>query len=101
MKKRPIIKLESTPTERKLDFAALVLTLLLLVLPLIFYTRLPDRIPSHFDSSGDIDGYGSKHMLWILIAIGVMTFALFRYLLKSAKVITPMAIRIHSICFEP
>jgi len=82
MKKRPVIKIEPTATDRKMDMAALVLTLLLVALPLLFYSQLPDRIPSHFGASGDIDGYGSKYTIWILAAIGVMTYALFRYLLQ-------------------
>ena len=30
------------------------------------YGALPDSIPIHFNGRGEVDGYGSKLMLWIL-----------------------------------
>ena len=33
------------------------------------YGSLPDRIPTHYDASGVIDGYGSKSTIWVVISI--------------------------------
>ena len=33
------------------------------------YGSLPDRIPTHYNANGIIDGYGSKSMIWTVIAI--------------------------------
>lgn len=32
------------------------------------YGSLPDRIPIHYGANGVINGYGSKGMIWVLIA---------------------------------
>ena len=42
------------------------------------YGSLPDRIPIHYGANGVINGYGSKGMIWVLIAsmwvvIGLMS----------------------------
>lgn len=36
--------------------------------------HLPDTIPCHFTIDGTPDGYGSKHLLWIIV---VISFALY------------------------
>lgn len=33
------------------------------------YGSLPDRIPIHYGANGVVDGYGSKSMIWAVIAI--------------------------------
>lgn len=40
------------------------------------YGALPDEIPVHFNAKGEIDGYGSKAMLWILPVISAGIYAL-------------------------
>lgn len=34
--------------------------------------RLPSRIPTHFNFAGKPDGWGSPHVLWVLLAIQVL-----------------------------
>ena len=34
--------------------------------------NLPTTIPIHFDAAGNADGFGSKAMIWLLPAIGVV-----------------------------
>jgi len=36
--------------------------------------QLPDTIPCHFTIDGTADGYGNKHLLWIIV---VISFALY------------------------
>jgi uncharacterized membrane protein len=38
------------------------------------YGALPDSIPIHFNGRGEVDGYGSKLMLWILPVINFGVF---------------------------
>ncbi len=33
------------------------------------YGALPDRIPTHYNAVGEIDGYGPKSMIWAVVAI--------------------------------
>lgn len=44
------------------------------VLIAIYYTRLPDVIPTHFNIRGEADGFGSKATLWILPAISLVLY---------------------------
>ena len=39
----------------------------------VIYHTLPDRIPTHYTFSGEIDGWGSKALLWVTPIIGVVT----------------------------
>ena len=45
-----------------------------LVLIILRYSQLPDRIPTNFDFSGNVTGYGSKGMLWALPLINLLIF---------------------------
>jgi len=38
--------------------------------------RLPDRVPTHFDISGQPNAWGSPGILWILPAVGLGLYAL-------------------------
>jgi len=49
----------------------LILSLTLCLLPTILcsfiYNKLPDKIPTHFDINGNIDSYGSKLFVCIIL----------------------------------
>ena len=60
MKDRPKIKIKPTATDRLIDVAAWVLLLAQWTLVIVYYSKLPDIIPSHFNLKGDIDGSGGK-----------------------------------------
>ncbi|WGD33745.1 SdpI family protein [Olleya sp. YS] len=44
--------------------------LIIIVLPLIYlgyiYNSLPETVPTHWNASGEIDGYGNKSTLWLI-----------------------------------
>lgn len=37
---------------------------------ILHYGALPDKVPTHFNISGEIDGYSGKSTLWVLMGIG-------------------------------
>ena len=39
----------------------------------VIYRTLPDKIPTHYTFSGEIDGWGSKTVLWVTPIIGAVT----------------------------
>lgn len=51
----------------------LIISSILCLLPAIFcifiYNKLPDKIPTHFDINGNIDSYGSKLFVCILLPL--------------------------------
>ena len=38
--------------------------------------RLPERIPIHFNASGQPDGWGTPRMLWLMPAVATVTYLL-------------------------
>ena len=69
---RPRITLEKSPFDLAIETATFFGVLILISLPLIHYTSLPDIIPTHFNSKGMADGYGSKGTLLLLPIIGTV-----------------------------
>ncbi|MDE0471871.1 MAG: DUF1648 domain-containing protein [Ekhidna sp.] len=47
------------------------------------YNKLPDRIAIHLNMKGEIDNYGSKAMLFILLGISIMLCFSFYYARKK------------------
>jgi len=45
-----------------------------IVVIILRYSQLPDRIPTNFDFSGNVTGYGSKGMLWVLPVLNLLIF---------------------------
>ena len=39
----------------------------------IHFSDLPAKIPTHFNASGEVDGWGSRAMIWLLPVIGFFT----------------------------
>ena len=39
-----------------------------------FYSRLPERIATHFDAMGVANGYGSRSTLWVLVGIASLLY---------------------------
>ncbi len=60
MKKQLIIK----------ELILILLTVLPITYPLIYWSSLPDQLPIHFDFDGTPNGYGSK-LIYILLPIGI------------------------------
>jgi uncharacterized membrane protein len=39
-----------------------------------FYSRLPERIATHFNAEGMANGLGAKSVLWVLVGIAVLLY---------------------------
>ncbi len=63
----------------------LVGLLILIGLPVIHYSTLPDTIPVHFGLSGKPDGFGSKALIWTLPIIGALIFIWMTRLARQPK----------------
>ncbi|MCD6020101.1 MAG: hypothetical protein K0S53_3222 [Bacteroidetes bacterium] len=61
---------------------AVSITLLLINMLLIAFTlpSLPDTVPIHFNFAGKADGWGNKHMLWLVFVVMLPIYAIFTYL---------------------
>ena len=59
---------------------ALALIAVSFAAPAWLYPGLPDRIPTHWDIRGEVDGYGGKWTLFLMPAIMVPFLALFYFM---------------------
>ena len=59
-----------------LEAIALVALMYGLILVLQSWSTLPPSIPTHFNAKGEVDGWGSKNMIWLLPAISVVMIPL-------------------------
>lgn len=71
---RPRIALEMTPLAWLAEAVALLLLILNLVLPLAYWSSLPERIPTHFGADGQPDGWSGKGFMLVLPAVFVLIY---------------------------
>lgn len=60
------LKLPHTLPQKVLGVLSLLIVLLQFLLPLIFWSRLPDPLPTHYNSGGEVDGWGSRGTIFIM-----------------------------------
>jgi len=74
--KRPKIKLKLSLYDKALEIFAGVLLLLMLSKIISVYGSLPDIIPIHYNLKGEVDGYGNKATLFVLVFICFFNYTL-------------------------
>lgn len=79
-KARPIIKIPLTTTDKVVEIIAILLLVMFWFFILSNYKQLPEIIPTHFDGSGKIDGYGEKWTILIAPIISVILYISLTYL---------------------
>ena len=53
-----------------------------------FYSRLPERIATHFSGSGVANGFGAKGTLWVLVAIAALLYAVLSVVGSLSRVVS-------------
>lgn len=79
-KSRPIIKIPLTTTDKVVEIITILLLLIFWFFIVSNYKHLPETIPTHFDGSGKIDGYGEKWTILIAPCISVIFYISLSYL---------------------
>ncbi len=67
---RPILKIPKTKSEKVWDYIGGGLFVLAIFYIVVMWSKLPDKIPGHFNGIGEVDRWGSKIELIILPIIG-------------------------------
>jgi uncharacterized membrane protein len=73
---RPRIKIKLVAFDWVIEIIAIILLFLLFAVPLIHLKDLPATIPTHFNGSGQPDGYGSRATIWLLPFTGLLMYIL-------------------------
>jgi uncharacterized membrane protein len=81
-KERPRIPVQTTSTDKWLDWISYFLLFFLIGYTIYFYSSLPDTIPAHLNIEGQVDYYDSKETIWVLPAVGLFFFILLTILLR-------------------
>jgi len=71
---RPKIKIQPTKTNWVLDIVGLIGVIFTVVVVITSYNDLPDTISTHYNVSGQPDGYGGKSILFVLPAVAIVTY---------------------------
>ena len=75
-KNHPKIQIRLTIHDWVMEITGVALLIIIIALPLIFIKELPEIIPTHFDASGQPDGFGGKSSFWILPLSGIIIYVL-------------------------
>lgn len=66
MKYRPKINIKHQRTDYILEVIALAGLVLIWIIVILNYSQLPEIMPSHLNTKGEVDGYANKIFLYIL-----------------------------------
>lgn len=83
---RPKLKMPRTFLENILDITAIVLFIASSANLIMQWSSMPRTVPTHFNGTGEPDGWGSKNHLWILLIVGFMMWVLLTILEKFPHV---------------
>lgn len=71
---RPKIEIQKEPVDYILEILGIIGLAALIIAPLLFYSELPDKIPMHYNATGEPDGFGGKFILWLLPLVGLFLY---------------------------
>ncbi|MCR8634298.1 DUF1648 domain-containing protein [Paenibacillus radicis (ex Xue et al. 2023)] len=72
--KRPILSIPKTNLEVLHDVISIVVILSSIAYLFVEWPKLPAQIPTHFNGSGKVDGWGGKGTLFILPIISIVIY---------------------------
>ena len=64
------------PLDVIVDGLSGLLVLGMIVFTFTSYSSLPEAIPTHFNASGEADGFGSKNTVWLLPALALIIYVI-------------------------
>lgn len=67
------MQLEKTPLQKVMNVLGYGLFLGSIVVAIIYFPSLPDKIATHFNIKGEADGWGSKYTLLVIPIIAVVS----------------------------
>ncbi|GEO12265.1 DUF1648 domain-containing protein [Segetibacter aerophilus] len=74
MEAKPKIKIELTIVDKILENVSLSILVLLWVGTIIFFSKLPEQIPSHYNAAGLADDFSGKTHIFILPIIATVIY---------------------------
>lgn len=66
------LDIEKSSLAKGCDLLSLIILIALFIYTAFYFEGLPDKIPTHFNALGEVDGYGNKWMIWLLPVIALI-----------------------------
>lgn len=67
-------KIKMSLTDRIVEAVSALALVVSIVTSATAYLNLPEDIPTHYNLAGEVDGWGSKTTLWIIIAVNIVMY---------------------------
>lgn len=71
---KPKINVPWEPLDIIVDLISATLFILMIIYTAINYEQLSETIPTHFNASGEADGFGDKSHVWLLPILGIVMY---------------------------
>lgn len=72
--KRPKISLPMTSINIIAEILSILIMIGTVIIAITSWAKLPQTIPTHFNATGQIDGYGSRTSIFILLPITILMY---------------------------
>lgn len=63
------MNIKNTLADTVMEYICRILLIGTLIYLIVRWNVIPDQIPIHYNAAGDIDGWGGKGMVWLLVVI--------------------------------
>lgn len=81
-KSKPVVELERNNIDNTLSIIGWVMLVVLWVIPLAYWTELPEILPVHFNFNGTPDSFGGRTSIWFLPVLASILVSVFSFLNK-------------------
>ena len=82
---RPNIRTEMTSLHKLANIIGIASILVGVILLILFWSDMPDTVPTHFNIQGEPDGWGSKNSLILLPILATFLFVLLSFIEKRPQ----------------
>ncbi|WP_088225226.1 DUF1648 domain-containing protein [Desulfosporosinus sp. FKB] len=72
--KRPRIQMHRSLLENIFDIGAIIGVVASLIYPVIIWSSLPSKIPAHYNIQGQVDRWGSKGEIFLLVPVIILMY---------------------------
>lgn len=87
MEYRPKINIEFTRFDKILELTGRISLIILWVLSILFYSLLPETIPTQFDGNGQAVTYGNKFTILVIPSIATILFIALNIFIKHPHIL--------------
>lgn len=63
------MNIKNTLADTVMEYICRILLIGTLIYLIVRWNEIPDQIPVHYNAAGEIDGWGGKGMVWLLVVI--------------------------------